>query len=187
MPSPVWPLPICLDSWAWHSRFLCNIVLYSIRLYFHYQSHPQLGGVFTLAPSLLSFWTYFSTLLQCHIGHLPTWGVHLSVSYLFAFSSCSWGSQGKNTEMVCHSTGDPAKDYEPLGIWLWRPVWFDNRTSTGLRKQVLGGHKQDLVSPGAGRKEQSPQETEPDLPVSVQVSPMEVGQQWPAANLLIGI
>ena len=32
------------------------------------------------------------------IGHLPTWGVHLSVSYLFAFSYCSWGSRGKNTE-----------------------------------------------------------------------------------------
>ena len=31
------------------------------------------------------------------------WGVHLSVSYLFAFSYCSWGSQGKNTEVVCHS------------------------------------------------------------------------------------
>ena len=30
-------------------------------------------------------------------------GVHLSVSYLFPFSYCSWGSQGKNTEVVCHS------------------------------------------------------------------------------------
>ena len=30
-------------------------------------------------------------------------GVHLSVSYLFAFSYCSWGSQGKNTKAVCHS------------------------------------------------------------------------------------
>ena len=30
-------------------------------------------------------------------------GGHLSVSYLFAFSYCSWGSQGKNTEVVCHS------------------------------------------------------------------------------------
>ena len=29
--------------------------------------------------------------------------VHLSVSYLFASSYCFWGSQGKNTEMVCHS------------------------------------------------------------------------------------
>ena len=38
--------------------------LYSIRLYFHHQSHPQLGVVFTLAPSLHSFWSYFSTDLQ---------------------------------------------------------------------------------------------------------------------------
>ena len=30
-------------------------------------------------------------------------GVPLSVSYHFAFSYCSWGSQGKNTEVVCHS------------------------------------------------------------------------------------
>ena len=34
---------------------------------------------------------------------LGTWGVPLSVSYHFAFSYCSWGSQGKNTEVVCHS------------------------------------------------------------------------------------
>ena len=32
-----------------------------------------------------------------------TWGVPLSVSYHFAFSYCSWGSQGKNTEVVCHA------------------------------------------------------------------------------------
>ena len=30
-------------------------------------------------------------------------GVYLSVSYHFAFSYCSWGSQARNTEMVCHS------------------------------------------------------------------------------------
>ena len=30
-------------------------------------------------------------------------GIPLSVSYHFAFSYCSWGSQGKNTEAVCHS------------------------------------------------------------------------------------
>ena len=45
--------------------FLCNIVaLYSVILYFHHQSHPQLGVVFTLAPPLHSFWNYFSTNLQ---------------------------------------------------------------------------------------------------------------------------
>ena len=32
-----------------------------------------------------------------------TWGIPLSVSYHFAFSYCSWGSQGKNTEVACHS------------------------------------------------------------------------------------
>ena len=37
--------------------------------------------------------------VEMHTGHLLTWGVHLSVSYLFAFSYCSWGSQGKNTEV----------------------------------------------------------------------------------------
>ena len=30
-------------------------------------------------------------------------GVPLSVSYLFVFSYCSWDSQGKTTEVVCHS------------------------------------------------------------------------------------
>ena len=35
--------------------------------------------------------------------HLLTCGVHLSVSYLFAFSYGSWGSRSKNTEVVCHS------------------------------------------------------------------------------------
>ena len=36
-------------------------------------------------------------------GHLLTCEFHLSVSYLFAFSFCSWGSQGKNAKVVCHS------------------------------------------------------------------------------------
>ena len=61
------------------------------------------GFVFALAPSLHCFWSYSSSDLQQYIGHLPIWGVHLSMSYLFAFSYYSWGSQGKNTEVVCHS------------------------------------------------------------------------------------
>ena len=43
------------------------------------------GYCFSLAPSLHSFWSYFSTDLQLYIGHLLTWGVHLSVSYLLPF------------------------------------------------------------------------------------------------------
>ena len=55
----------------------------------------------------------------------------------------TWGS-GKGNE-------------NPQGIWLWRPVGFDYRTSIGLGKQTLGGHKQNLVcAPGARRKKQCP-------------------------------
>ena len=32
-----------------------------------------------------------------------TWGVPLLVFYHFAFSYCSWGSQGKNTEVAFNS------------------------------------------------------------------------------------
>ena len=95
--------------WFIHSRFLCNTALYSIGPCFHHQSHPQLGVVFALPPSLHSFWSYFSTDLLQHIGYLPTWGDHLSVSYLFAFSYCSWGSQGKNAV-----TGPPQKHKTPF-------------------------------------------------------------------------
>ena len=43
-----------------------------------------------------------SALPQKHLGHLPTWGAHLLVSYLLAFSYSSRGSPGKNTGVVCH-------------------------------------------------------------------------------------
>ena len=52
----------------------------------------------------------------------------------------TWGSS-KGTE-------------NPQGIWLWRPVGFDYRTSTGLGKQTLRGHKKTLCAPGPRRKEQ---------------------------------
>ena len=67
-------------------QFLCNIVLYSIRLYFHHQSHPQRGLFW------LWLWLYFLFLeLSLHCFPIvycapTTWGVHLSLSYLFAFS-----------------------------------------------------------------------------------------------------
>ena len=44
-----------------------------------------------LYSSLIAYWA------------LPTWGVHRSVSYTFAFLYCSWGSQGKDAEVVHHS------------------------------------------------------------------------------------
>ena len=46
---------------------------------------PQMCVVFTFSLSLHSFWSYFSTDLQYHIGQLPAWRVHFSVSYLLSF------------------------------------------------------------------------------------------------------
>ena len=85
-------LAICLtiSNLPWFIQVPMQYCSYSIETCFYHQSHPQLDIVFTLAPSLYSFWSYFSTDLQKHIVHLPTWGAPLSVSYHFAFSYCSW-------------------------------------------------------------------------------------------------
>ena len=51
----------------------------------------------------------------------------------------------------------------------FRGKWDFYRTSTGLRKQTLGGHKQNLVcTRGQEKGAVTPQETDPDLPVNVQ-------------------
>ena len=72
----------------------------------------------------------------------------------------------------------------PQGISLWRPVWFDYRTSTGLQKQTLGGHKQYFVHTKTQEKGTvTPQDTEPDLPVSVQEFPVEA---WVDSDLTWG-
>ena len=62
---------------------------------------------------------------------------------------------------------------------------FDYRTYTGLGKQTLGGHKQNLVHTRTQEKGAvTPQETDPDLPVSIQESLAEV---WVIGGLLQGL
>ena len=51
-----------------HSRFLCSTVLYSIELYFHHQTHPQLG--------VFVFFFFFSTLAQ----HLDSFKLFMGFS-----------------------------------------------------------------------------------------------------------
>ena len=51
------------------------------------------------------------------------------------------------------------RDWEPPGIWLWMPVEFDYRTSTGLGKAdwgiiLLEGTDKTLCAPGPRRMEQ---------------------------------
>ena len=45
------------------------------------------------------------------------------VSYHFAFSYCSWGSQGKNTEVVCHSLLQWTAFYQTSPPWPTRFGW----------------------------------------------------------------
>ena len=70
------------------------------------------------------------------------------------------------------------------GIGLGRPAGFDLQSL-----QTLGGHRQNLVRTRAQEKGGvSPQETEPDLPVSVRGSPAEawVGSRLPMAAAVLG-
>ena len=67
------------------------------------------------------------------------------------------------------------RDWEPPGNLTLEAVGFDYRTSTALREQTLGGHKQILWETRTQEKGAvTPQETEPDFPVSVQESPAEI-------------
>ena len=60
---------------------------------------------------------------------------------------------------------------------------FDYKTYTGLEKQVLGGHKGNLVCTRTQEKGAvTLQETEADLSLSVQESPVEV---WFVCGLLL--
>ena len=83
---------------------LCYIVLCSIRL-----SPPDTFTTechFCVGPAT----SFFLELLVIALHSFPVacWtptslGGHLPVSYISAFSYCSWGSHGKNTGVVCHS------------------------------------------------------------------------------------
>ena len=84
-----------------------------------------------------------------------------------------WGS-GKGT-------------WNPQGIWLWRPVGFDYRTSTRLGKtetRFWVGTNRILCVPRPREKAQWPHRTlTQDLPASVGGSPMEV---WASSGSLGG-
>ena len=92
---------VCLDSWTWHSRFLCCLQHRTLLLSpvtsttgccFALAHLFILSGVISplISSSILSTYQPREFIFQCPI-------------YLFAFPYCSWGSQGKNTEVVYHS------------------------------------------------------------------------------------
>ena len=62
-----------------------------------------LSPVTSTAGCWFCFGSVSSFFLELFLHWYPVVYVHLSVSYLFAFPYYSWVSQGKNTEVVCHS------------------------------------------------------------------------------------
>ena len=64
---------------------------------------------------------FFSSLLV-HLS-LVHERVHLSVSYFFPFSYCSWHSQGKNTEVFCHSLLQWTTFHQKSPLWPVRLGW----------------------------------------------------------------
>ena len=99
------------------------------------------GSIFSFFLELFLHWSPVA------YGHLLTWGVHLSLSYLFAFSYYSWSSRGKNTDVVCHSLLQwamfcPQKNYKSI----WR--WYKNKTkiNDGTRLKARRGVRLPLGS-----------------------------------------
>ena len=92
-------------------------------------------------------------------------------SYLILLLSCLSQNQGTCLHTAKKVLG-PTKYFPIQGsgkrtenlhrIWLWRPVWFDYRTYIGLGKQILGGHRQNLVYTRTQKiGAVTPQETDP--------------------------
>ena len=78
----------------------------------------------------------------------------------------------------------PGYGINPLGGGCPEPHQRATRTYTGLANQNLGGHKHKLVHTRTQEKGAvAPQETDPDLPVSVQESLVEA---WVSGGLLWG-
>ena len=73
--------------------------------------------------SASSFWSYFSALSWKQVGHLLTWEAHHPVQYFFAFSFCSWGSWGKNTEVFCHSLLQWTRFCQNSAPWSVHLMW----------------------------------------------------------------
>ena len=99
---------------------------------YHFQQHqtlllslvpPTAGHCFCFGSIPSFFLELFLHWSPVVIGYLPTWGVPLSVSYHFGFSYCSWGSQGKNTEVVCHYFLQWTTFYQTSLLWLSHLGW----------------------------------------------------------------
>ena len=108
--------------------------LYSIRLYFHLQSPPQMSTV----PLRLCRFTVSGAISKCHLlfpsSILDIFqpggrGTHLPVLYLFVFSFSPWSSHGKNTGVSCSfpfqwTTFCQSSSLWPIHLWWPCTAWL---------------------------------------------------------------
>ena len=92
-------------------QYLCWLITFTTGYCFCFGSIPSFFLELLLHWSPVVYW------------HLPTWGVPLSVSHHFAFSYCSWGSQGKITEVVFHSLLQWTTFYQTSPPWPTHLGW----------------------------------------------------------------
>ena len=129
LPSPVWPLPICLDSWTWHSRFLCNIALYSIRPWLLSPVTSTAGYCFYFC-SIPSFFLK----LFLHWSPVAYWApTNLGISSFSVLSFCLFilfmGLNSKTSEVACHSFLQWTTFCQKSPLWL---TPFDGPAQYGL-------------------------------------------------------
>ena len=90
------------SNFPWFMELTCQVPMQYCSLQ-HQTLLPSPVISTTQCCSLHSFWELFFQWSPLAYWVPTDLGVHLSVSYFFAFLCYSWGSQGKNTEVVCHS------------------------------------------------------------------------------------
>ena len=80
----------------------------------------------TAASSFLELWVIALCSSPVAYWTLSDLGAHLPVSYLFAFSYCSWGSYGKNTRVASNSLLQFCQNSPPWPAHLEWPgmAWF---------------------------------------------------------------
>ena len=91
-----------------------------------------------------TLWTDCSILGTYRPGEFIFQGVHHpGESYLFAFSYCSWGSQDKNTEEVCHSLlqwTTFCQNCDAFQLWCWKRLlrvpWTARRSNQSILKEI---------------------------------------------------
>ena len=126
LPSPAWPHPVFLDSWAWHSRFLYS-TFFAAADFTLVTSHIHNWASYLLWPSHFihsgaignSHPLFTSSILDIFRPE----GMHLLVLYLFGLLYSSWSSHGKYNGVICYSFLQWITFCQNSLLWPIHPPW----------------------------------------------------------------